>query len=71
MRTARILLAEMRVCKIRKEMSSLYFGLLVFCLFEARIPEFDRQALHPNSCGLDSVHSTLNTAATSGTLASN
>jgi hypothetical protein len=33
----------LRYCEIRKEMSSLYFGLAVFCLFEARIPEFDTQ----------------------------
>ncbi len=32
-------------CKISKEMSSLYFGLAVFCLFEARGPEFGTQPL--------------------------
>ncbi len=29
------------LCEISKEMSSLYFGLVVFCLFEARVPESD------------------------------
>jgi hypothetical protein len=32
---------EMIYCRISKEMSSLYFGLHVFCLFEARAAEFD------------------------------
>jgi hypothetical protein len=32
---------ETRCSKISKEMSLLYFGLDVFCQFEARIPEFD------------------------------
>jgi hypothetical protein len=41
--------------KISKEMSSLYFGLALFCLFEARVPEFDTQPLPPNSCGLTPV----------------
>ncbi len=31
----------MRYCEISKDMSSLYFGLDVFCQFEARVPEFD------------------------------
>ncbi len=32
---------EMRYCnKISNEMSSLYFGIDVFCQFEARVPEF-------------------------------
>ncbi len=31
----------MRYCEISKEMTSLYFGLDVFCQFEARVPEFD------------------------------
>ncbi len=44
---------EMRYCEISKEMSSLYFGLAVFCLFEARAPEFDMQSL-PSP--LNSVH---------------
>ncbi len=35
---------EMRYCEISKEMSSLYFGLAVFCLFQARVPEFEK---HP------------------------
>jgi hypothetical protein len=34
-------LRDMRYCEISKQMSSLYFGLAVFCLFEARVPEFD------------------------------
>ncbi len=32
---------EMRYCEISKAMSSLYFGLDVFCQCEARVPEFD------------------------------
>jgi hypothetical protein len=60
----------MRYCEISKEMSLLYFGLAVFCLFEARVPEFDRQPLPPTSCGLYSVHSMLNIASYYGTQAS-
>jgi hypothetical protein len=41
--------AEMRYYEISKEMSSLYFGLAVFCLFEARVPEFDIQTAPPFS----------------------
>ncbi len=37
--------SEMRNCEISKDMSSLLFGLAVFCLFEARVPEFDTQPL--------------------------
>jgi hypothetical protein len=33
-------------------MSSLYFGLALFCLFKARVPEFNIQLLPPNSCEL-------------------
>ncbi len=33
----------MRYSEIGKEMSSLYFGLVVFCLFEARVSKFDMQ----------------------------
>jgi hypothetical protein len=33
--------AEMGYCEISKEMSSLNFGLTVFCQFEARVPVFD------------------------------
>jgi hypothetical protein len=40
----------MRYCEISKEMSSLHFGLDVFCQFEARVPEFD---------AVYSVHCTL------------
>ncbi len=58
----------MRYCEISKEMSSLYFGLAVFCLFEARILEFDTQPLPLNSCGLYNVHCTLNIATNSVTL---
>ncbi len=61
--------AEMRYCEIRKEMSSLYFGLAVFRLFEARVPEFDTQPLPPVQCTYTT--DTLNTASNSGTLASN
>jgi hypothetical protein len=32
--------AEMRYCEISTEILSLYFGLAVFRLFEARVPEF-------------------------------
>ncbi len=42
-------------------MSSLYFVLDVFCLYEARAPEFDMQPLVPNSGGLYCVHCKLNT----------
>jgi hypothetical protein len=59
---------EMKYCEI-KEMSSLYFGLAVFCLLEARTPEFDPQPLHPPP--RTAVDCTLNTASNSGTLASN
>jgi hypothetical protein len=38
---------EMRHCDISKEMSSLYFGLAIFCLFEARVSEFDKQPPPP------------------------
>jgi hypothetical protein len=55
----------MRYCYISKEMSSLYSCLAVFCLSEARIPEFDTQPLPPPvSCR--SVH-----CVNSGALASN
>jgi hypothetical protein len=37
----------MRYCEISKERSSLYFGLAVFCLFEARVPEFKTQPPPP------------------------
>jgi hypothetical protein len=33
----RRLLTEMKYCEISKEMSSLYFGLAVFCLFETSV----------------------------------
>jgi hypothetical protein len=62
---------EMRCCEISTEMSSLFFGLAVFCLFEASVPEFDTQPLPPKSCGLYSVHCILNTASNSGSPASN
>ncbi len=42
---------EMRYREISKEMSSLNFGLHVFCQFEARVPEFDTQPLPRKSCG--------------------
>jgi hypothetical protein len=61
----------MRYSEISKEMSSLYFGLAVFCLFEARVPEVDTQSVLLNSCGLYSGHCTLNILSNSGTLASN
>jgi hypothetical protein len=38
--------AEMRCCEFSKEMSSLYFGLDVFCQFEARVPEFDHCSVY-------------------------
>ncbi len=41
---------EMRHYEISKEMSSLYFGLDVFCLFETRVPEFTHI---PVSLGID------------------
>ncbi len=52
----------MRYCEISTEMPSLCFGFAVFWILEARVLEFDMQPLPPNSCGLYSVHSTLNTA---------
>ncbi len=45
----------MRYCEIRKEMSSLYLGLAVFCLFETRVSDYDTQSLPPNICRLYSV----------------
>jgi hypothetical protein len=57
------LLPEIRCCKISKEMLALYFGLAVFYLFEARVPEYDTQPPPPpGSCR--SVHG-------GGTLVSN
>ncbi len=48
----------MRFCEISKEMSSLYFRLAVLCLFEARVPECDKQTpAHPVQC--ITVHWTL------------
>jgi hypothetical protein len=47
--------------KISKEMLSLYFELDVFCLFEARVPEFDPQPL-PLAVEMFSVQCRLNTA---------
>ncbi len=52
---------EMRYCEISKEMLSLYFGLAVFCIFDARVPEFDMQPLLPQQlwtvqCTLYSEH---------------
>jgi hypothetical protein len=49
----------MRYCEISKETSLLYLGLVVFCQFEARDPEFDTP---PPKC---SVHFALNTASKS------
>jgi hypothetical protein len=47
---------DMRYCEISKEMS-LYFGLTVFCLFEAEITEFDTQPLpSPVQCTLYTEH---------------
>ncbi len=33
--------SDLRYSQISKEMSSLYFGLKIFCQFEARVLEFD------------------------------
>ncbi len=52
----KIIAPKMTYSKISKDMS-LYFGLDVFCLFEARVPQFDTQPLPPDSCG--SVQCTL------------
>jgi hypothetical protein len=50
--------------KISEGMLSLYFGLDVFCLFGARVSEFDTQPLpSPHGFGKYSVHCTLNTAS--------
>ncbi len=46
----------MRYREIGKEMSSLFFRLSVLCLFEARVPEFDKVPLLPDSCGLYTEH---------------
>ncbi len=45
----------LRYCETRKEMSSLYFGLAVFCLFEARVLE----TRNPPSIQRAPVHWTL------------
>ncbi len=58
--------SEMWYNEISTEMSSLYFGLSVFCLFEARVPEFDTLPLPPTA-----VHSPLNIASNFGVLALN
>jgi hypothetical protein len=50
------LLSEIRYCEISKEMSSLYFGLAVLCLFEARVLEVDKQPLPPIKCTLYTEH---------------
>ncbi len=57
--------------KINEAMSSLYFGLHVFCLFEAREPEFDTQPkpFPPIAVKVFSVQCTLNTESNFGTLA--
>jgi hypothetical protein len=34
----------MRYREISKEVSALYFGLAVFCPFEARVPEFETKS---------------------------
>jgi hypothetical protein len=47
-------------------MSSLYYRLAVFGLFEARVSESDNQPL-PRPCTVD-TYCTLNTASNSGTL---
>ncbi len=47
-------------------MSSLYFGLAVFCLLEAGVPEFTRTPPPPSSVDVQSVH-----CINSGTLSSN
>jgi hypothetical protein len=46
---------DMRYCEISKDMSSWYFGLAAFCLYEDRVPEVDTQPLPL----LYSVHCTL------------
>ncbi len=46
-------------------MSSLYFGLAVFCQCEARVPEFDMEPLPPPP---HCVHRTLKTVSNSRTL---
>ncbi len=43
--TIDLYVSEMRYCEISKEMSLLYFGLDVFCQFEARVPEFDQRSV--------------------------
>ncbi len=40
-------MSEMRYCEVSEEMSSLYFGLAVFCLFEGRVPELTHNSCPP------------------------
>jgi hypothetical protein len=52
---------ELRYCEISKEMSSLCLVLVIFCLFEAGVPEFDMQPCHPTAVGCTeyTVHGTM------------
>jgi hypothetical protein len=43
------LVPKMRYFYVSEEMSTLYFGLAVFCLFEARVLELYRQPLLPTA----------------------
>ncbi len=51
-------MSEMRYSEISIEMSSLYFGLAVFCLFEARVPKLTRNPYPPTAvdCTVYNVH---------------
>jgi hypothetical protein len=55
--TVREYYAEIRYCEIIQRDVVILFWLAVFCLFEARITEFDNQAMPPNSLGLYTVYS--------------
>jgi hypothetical protein len=52
--------SEMRYCEISKEMSSLYFGLALFCVFETRVLEFNMNSCPPTAveCIVYIVHRT-------------
>ncbi len=45
----------MRFCEVTKEMSSLYFGLAVFCLFDDRVPDLTHSP-PPVQCALYTEH---------------
>jgi hypothetical protein len=50
-------------------MSLLYFGLDVFCLFEAGVSDFDTQSHPRTNVEVYTVHCTLYTSSNTGALA--